>query len=490
LSKKPGLAQRTMDSISWNIVASLTLVVVGFVRSVLLARWLPVEVFGVYTLARSIVALTAPLTSFGMGGAYLHRAPETENEDRAAAVHFTLKLAFTTGWLVLLTIGALVFTEGADRMALLVLALARGGIQLAQTPRLILMRRVVHRRLALLQFLSIILSTIIALVLALQGITLWALLSVDLVTLAVTITVLYIWRPVWKPHISWSNRIVHYYLRFGSRTFLATVLSQALDRIDDLWTGIFLGNTALSYYSRAYRFATYPRSILAAPVNKVAGGTYAELKGDRLRLSQAFFRINALLVRSGFWLAGLLALVAPEFIRLLLGAKWLPMLDAFRLMLVFTLLDPIKATVASLFVAVGNPGQVVRARFVQLAILVAGIFALGPSFGITGVAVAVDIMVVAGMALLLWRARAYVDFSTLRLFAPPGLALALGLGLALAASELLSPASSDWLTGSVKAVVFSCTYGAVLFILERQQLLELVALLRNRFRIDSVRKWT
>ena len=36
--------------------------------------------------------------------------------------------------------------------------------------------------------------------------------------------------------------------------------------------------------------------------------------------------------------AVLLALVAPEFIRLALGAKWLPMLTAFRLMLVFTLL--------------------------------------------------------------------------------------------------------------------------------------------------------
>ena len=147
---------------------------------------------------------------------------------------------------------------------------------------------------------------------------------------------------------------------------------------------------------RAYTFATYPRRLLAMPVNAVAGGAYAELKGDRPGLSRAFFSSNALLVRSGFLLGGLLVLVAPEFTRLALGERWLPMVPAFRLMAVFTLLDPIRVTVSSLFVAVGRPEQVVRVRLWQLAAMVVGLFALGSRWGITGVAVVVDGVLLLG----------------------------------------------------------------------------------------------
>jgi O-antigen/teichoic acid export membrane protein len=250
--------------------------------------------------------------------------------------------------------------------------------------------------------------------------------------------------------------------------------------VDDLWAGLFLGKVPLSYYSRAYNFATYPRVILAGPINTVAGGTYAELKGDRKRLSKAFFRANALLVRSGFFLGGALALIAPEFIRLLLGAKWLPMLGAFRLMLVFTLLDPIKVTVGSLFMAVGKPEQVVKARAIQLVVLIAGLFALGLWLGIVGVALAVNAMLVVGMGILLLKARAWVDFSPRRLFGVPSLALLLAMGTAYAASMLPMAAGSDWRTGSIKALVFTLVYGVVLLAWERRQFADMLSFLTTR----------
>ncbi|MFC2036478.1 oligosaccharide flippase family protein [Chloroflexota bacterium] len=483
------LARRSVTSASWSVAANSISMVVLFVRSVLLARLLPVDVFGVYALAGSVISLSLVTVNFGMVGAFLHRAPETQDEDQTAAVHFTLKCLLVLLWAACLVVGALAFASGQLRTSLLLLAATASGMQLAQTPRLILLRRVVHRRLALLQVINAVLTTLVAVGLAWQGVTLWALLSTDLVSLLLALVAFYAWRPVWRPRIAWSPGVVRYFLRFGSRNFLADLLSQALDRIDDLWTGILLGKTPLGYYSRAYAFATYPRKILATPINLVAGGTYAELKGDRRRLSQAFFRTNALLVRGGFFLAGLLALVAPEFIRLVIGAKWLPMLDAFRLMLVFTLLDPIKLTVADLFVAEGRPELVAQARFVQLVCLIAGLFLLGPSLGIAGVALAVDTMLIVGITLLLRQASEFVDFSLTRLFAVPGLALVLGLVLAIGAMTQLRIPGSDWLTGLLKAVVFSAAYIAVLLIWERRQLLDAVKVLTRSWSQGMQRGW-
>jgi O-antigen/teichoic acid export membrane protein len=472
------LAQRTVTSITWNIVATLTKAVVLFVRSVLLARWLPVEVFGVYGFAAAIVGLSVSVVNFGMGRAFMHRAPETENEEQAAAVHFTLKLIFTLVWGTLLIAGAFVFTDGLTRIALLLLTVTSGSVQLAETPKLVLARRVVHRRLALIEFANILLATVLALMLAWRGATLWALLAIDLVTPIVTLVTLYIWKPVWRPRVAWSLPTVRYFLRFGSLDFLASVLWMALDRIDDLWTGIYLGETSLGFYSRAYSFAIYPRVFLATPVNTVAGGALCELKGDRLRLSRAFFQFNALLVRSGFYLAGLMNLVAPEFIRLFLGARWLPMLSAFRLMLVFSLFDPLRKILSHLFGAVGRPAQVIPSLLIRLLVLVVGLFVLGPWLGIAGVALAMDVTLVVGTAILLWQARTHVDCSLVRLFAPPGLALSSAWGMA----TLNIAPSSDWCTGFAKTVVFSVVYGAVLLAIERRQVVRMLQLVGQLLR--------
>ncbi|MBN1483080.1 MAG: oligosaccharide flippase family protein [Chloroflexia bacterium] len=470
----PSLSQRTISSASWNIASSAVQVLVGVARTWLLARWLPVYVFGIYAFGISVVNLSGVVPNFGMGGAFLHRDPETEHEEETARAHFTLKLIFTLAWAALLAIFALLFTEGETRTALLLLTLTGSGNHLTQTPRLILMRRVVHRRLALIQLVDVLLCAAVALGLARGGATLWALLATDIVTMVLNIVMLYFWRPVWRPRLEWVPQRIRYFLRFGSRNVLAVVLMNALDRVDDLWTGIFLGKgDPLGFYSRAYTFATYPSKILATPINTVAGGTYAELKGSRQRLSRAFFRTNAFLVRSGFYLAGLLALIAPEFIRLGLGEKWTPMVNTFRLMLLFTLFDPIKATVANLFIAAGEPEKVVKVRSIQLLILLVGLFSLGFWLGIEGVALAVDLMLVVGIIMLLALARAHVDFSPRRMFAFPALALVLALALAYGTSILPAVAGSDWRTGIVKTVVFSLVYGGMLLALERRQIIEM-----------------
>lgn len=488
MSKKQSLAQRTISSISWNFIGNGIRIVVGLVRSVLLARLLPIETFGVYAWAHSVVILSAILPNFGLGPAFLHRAPETKDEEQAARVHFTLHLLLTSIWaVVMILVAVTLIKDDARRLALLWITSITFGIRLTATPRLLMTRRVVHRRLSLIQITDTVFSSIVALGLALQGVSLWALLATDLATFLVSIVGFYVWRPVWRPRVSWQPEVMRYFMSFGSRNFIAGALQYVLDRIDDLWVGSYLGNTAMGLYSRAYTFAIYPRRFLAAPIQSVSTGTYSELKDDRKRLSQAFFRINAFLIRSGFLIAGLFALVAPEFIRQLLGAKWLPMLSAFRLMLIYTMFDPFKLTVANVLVAVGQPEKIARIRFIQLAVLLAGLFLLGPSWDIAGVALAVDAMLVVGIVALLWQVRTHVDFSFTRLFVAP--VLALGIAMVLARQAILLPGvlGSDWRAGAIKAIVFVALYGAVLLIFERRELSRMMLLVTKYLRIEHGR---
>jgi O-antigen/teichoic acid export membrane protein len=148
----------------------------------------------------------------------------------------------------------------------------------------------------------------------------------------------------------------------------------------------------------------------------------------------------------------------------------MPMLQAFQLMLVFTLLDPIKLTVASVLVAVGKPESISLIRSLQLLVMVFGLFVIGSRYNIAGVALAVDIMLVVGMLFFFSSVRRYVDFSLASLFLAPLAALLIAGILALAGAAFLDPVAQDWLLLFVKSVVFIPAFVILLVAFEGRRL--------------------
>jgi O-antigen/teichoic acid export membrane protein len=474
------IAQRSITSSAYTISSNLIQLVLNLVRSIALARLLFPEVFGVYIFISSIVTLTQALPNFGLTGAFL--SLKQLDQEEALKTHFTLNTAFHAVWAVVLLAGAWLLAAPETRWAYWTIVAASFLYQITQTPRALLTRRVEFRRIALMETISTVIDSAVAIGMALAGYGLWSLLVANLTGSLVQVLALFFIRPVWKPALGLSNPIARQFLSFGSKVWSGAILLQALDRVDDIWTGYALGDAALGFYSRAYRFATYPRKVLSKPLNEVALGAYAGLKEERLKLSQAFFRVNALMVRGNFLLAGLMVLVAPEFIRIVLGERWLPMLEAFRLMLVYTLLDPIKLMVSNLLITSGAPEKVTAARLVQLVVMLAGLVTLGPWLGIAGVALAVDLMMLVGIVILFREARRFVDYSAIKLFGRPLLALVPALALAFLAVSLPGlpgGAPSDWVTAAVKAVVFTLVYSLLLFLQERRDLPVLLNLLRS-----------
>jgi O-antigen/teichoic acid export membrane protein len=214
----------------------------------------------------------------------------------------------------------------------------------------------------------------------------------------------------------------------------------------------------------------------------VSIGVYAELSGERQKLSEVFFRINALLVRAGFLIAGLMVLISPEFIRLIIGSKWLPTLQALRFLLIFAMLDPIKLTVSHLFVALGLPEKVMRIRLIQLAVLGVGLFSLSAIWGISGVALAVDMMLIVGIFFLLQQAREFVDFSMRKLFLAPTIALIISGLLTFLALQLPRAQDSDWISAFVKIGVFVPAYLGLLFWQERRDVQRYIAMISNFYK--------
>jgi len=451
-----GLARQSVEAIVWKSGSHIIQIVILFFGSVILANLLTPEVFGTYTLVKSIVTFTQSIPAFGLGTAYINRSRESNHVD-AIGVHFTLTLIFTSVWAFLLVGASFIFRGRVDPI-LSALVLTTFVFQSTASARGEMIKRLSFQRPAVVEMSQALLGVMIAIHLARIGGGIWSLLSIDIVTAIVSVIGYYLIKPVWKPRIAWSRSIVRYYLSFGWRVVWAGVLNQALDKLDEIWTGLFLGDRLLGFYSRAYTFANYPRKALITPIFQITVGLYAKVKDDWIKLSNVFVVVNSLVVQGSFLISGSLIIIAPEFVTLALGEAWLPMLEVFQIMIVYIMLDPIRITVGNMFPAIGEPGELVKPRFIQLGVLVMCLPLLGSIFGIKGVAMSANIMVLAGTVMNLINAKKKVDYSLVDLFAIPFIAITLGLIITFTIINWFGDPGLSWRSGIVKLAIFIPLY--------------------------------
>lgn len=476
------LASRSINSVKWNSISNIFQLVLGVIQTIILARLLPIETFGVYAGAAAIVVITSSLSQFGMAAAFMHRCEETDDLQKTAAVHFTLQTIFSFGWLaVMLVIGFIFLRSQKDSTltAFLIIIVSQAIYNLTMTPRFIFARGVQFKRLSIITIIDTITTFIAAITLALLKKPLLALTVTQISNAVVHVVLLYFWKPIWLPRFGWDPKIVRYFLRFGGQQVVARFLMDALDRFDELWVRFYLGSVPLGFYSKAYSFAQYPSKIVAAPITSVSNATYSEIAADRKRLSEAFYRTNSLMIYSGMFIVGAFMLIAGEFIRVVLGERWMPMLLALQIMLPYAMFEPIKQTMANVFLAVGNPGIIVKIRGVQLAVMILCLFIFGNLYGVEGVAVAVDIMMVIGITLILLSVREYVDYSIKELFLVPGMAVLFGLLAGAGVDRFLLRSFSDIPAALIKGILFSLVYIGLIYIFNKKELIDLIKLLRK-----------
>ena len=465
------LTQRGISSFSWNLTANIIRVPIGFIQAVALARFLPVEYFGIYTGVLALTQMSSILFEFGLNKAFVHHAPETSNLQKALENLLSLKLILYTFWGLGMISVALLLFNGTRLMTFIIITCSIFITKLTEPPRMMLIRKVAHRRLAIIQTTNSILVAIFSIAIAYFHPSIWALLASNIVTSLWSVFTFYIWKPIWKPKLGWDIDIIKYFIQFGKKAVVGDFLNAAIDRVDDLWTNVFLGDQLLGYYSRAFKFATYPRFVLSMPVNTVSFGIYAEVKGNRYKLTKAFTQIVGFIIRSGFFLAGWLLWIASNFIVLFIGDKWLPMLSTFRIMTVFLLLDPIRLALSSVLIAEGKPEKVSKTSVIQIVVLIIGLFIFGIQFGIDGVAFAVDLMLIVSVTFLFSYLWNDIDFSLIKLFAAPSLSLVIAMLGTWMVLRVWNYQYSIFIDGVLKTLIFSAIYFIILIGMEGKDII-------------------
>ncbi len=265
------IARTAISGSAYSVAASVFTIALGIVRTVWLVRILAPEHFGVVAFAMFFVDLSAQIRGFGLGKAYIQRQ---HVDDKVFATYFTMRAVPLILSLVLLAafvpfIGNYYTSYSsltAVLYALIGISFFKGLNRIQFT---ILEKRMAFQAISSVSVISSIMMTIVAIALAELGFGLWSLVGERATGILVnTLAVWGYYRPR-RPRFGWDTQIAKELWRFGIKVWLGGTISFWLDRFDDFWTGAILGDVQLGFYDQAYKFANYPRRVVANPVVSV-----------------------------------------------------------------------------------------------------------------------------------------------------------------------------------------------------------------------------
>jgi len=452
----------------WNVLSNTLIIIVSLIQTIVLARILPIEFFGIYALSLAAVLLSSELAKFGMGAAILHLDDGEEGQvDKGLFdAFFTLQALFALIWLAVFILGIAAFVD-EHRLPLMAIAVSYFFVLITVPLQIFYVKIVQHRVLSLMRFVIAMSGALAAILVAYWYQSLWSLVMLNILEAVVACMIMFGVSSGWKPKLSFDGVACRKILSFGSKQFSSVLGLRVIERGPDLFVGSQLGAQALGLYSRAHQFSNFPGRVLAIPVEAVVRGVFSELKGSKEALNHYFFAVCSTLLVGAFLIGGGVFVISEELFTALLGERWLPMLPVFHLLIIYSLLNPVMNTFTSLIVVVGgDPLLITRVRLLQIGLLGLGCATLGSLLGIQGVALSVDIMLLVGFLWVYVAAKKYVDINLSRLLCSLILTflvsayIAFWVPVALGFEGIMLPC--------VKLMVYSLVFSLLLWIFNRE----------------------
>jgi O-antigen/teichoic acid export membrane protein len=378
----PKLARR---GLSWSLVLLAARYLLSMGSTALLARLLSPTDYGLLGMVAAITALAQASSDFGLSWATVQRTQLSRNQIDALLV---INTAFGLFLMVLCALSAPYVAAFYHRPELTNIMIAASTALLlsavAVQPSALMRRQMKLKELSLCSLWALLISAIVAIVLAQLGFGYWALVVQLILQQAIT-TALSFPMSGYFPRLPRNFLNLRSLVTFGGYSAAYGIVNYFARNLDNVLVGKFWGATALGYYSRAYFLMTLPGMIVMGVFSGVLIPAMASLRKEPARMEAVYVRALRLITVLGCAFAVGLAAAAPELVDFVYGPKWRAVVPILLWLSAASILQPIQNTVGWLYiVAERGQGMFIMGLFVAGSATLA--FAIGISSGPVGVA--------------------------------------------------------------------------------------------------------
>lgn len=316
------LKDKTVKGVIWSAVDRFSAQGIQFVFSILIARLLLPEDYGVIAMLGIFMAVSQTFIDSGFGTALIRKIDRTET-DFSTVFYFNIAVASVFYAILFFSAPAIAnfyetpLLESVTKVVALNLIInSLSGIHNAK-----LSIAIDFKSRAKISIITTLLTGAVGLWMAYAGYGVWALVVQNLFSSVLRTVMLWI-IVKWHPKLVFSWKSFKELFSFGSKLLASGLLDTLYNNIYTLVIGKVFSPSTLGVYSKANALAEFPSSNITGVLQGVTFPVLSTIQNEEERLADAykrFLRLSAFVV---FPLMVGLSAVADPFIRLALTDKW------------------------------------------------------------------------------------------------------------------------------------------------------------------------
>lgn len=359
----------TIRGTLWTYASLFSGRAVMFVSTVVLARLLSQDDYGVAAYATVFIAFLEVVGDLGVGAALIYHRDDPEATRTGFWLNLGAGLAlFALTWLAAPLVGEFYQDEraiGVTRaLALYFPISALGNIHSA-----LLYRNLAFGRRFLPNLVRNAGKGVVAILLAWFGFGAYSLIWGQVA--GVGLAVIAFWFAVpWQPALRFVTSHVRPLLSYGLRMISINFLSVLSTNLDYLFIGRYLGAAPLGVYTLAFRIPDLLISQACSVITTVAFPVYASLRDEPELLRESFLSTNRFLMAAIAPIGVGLAMVAEPVVLTFFTDKWQAAVPVMPAIAIYALTTSLFYNAGDVFKAIGRPEVLTYITLVELVIMV------------------------------------------------------------------------------------------------------------------------
>ncbi|MBZ0220459.1 MAG: lipopolysaccharide biosynthesis protein [Candidatus Methylomirabilis sp.] len=363
----------------------------GFIRTIILARLLAPEVFGLMSICLIVVKAAEIFTETGFGAALIHRKDHFEASRDTAFTMSIIRgcvLAISVFFLSPLIAAYYdnILLEDLIKVAALILFFH--GTQNINI--IAFQKELDFRRIAVLELTRAASAFLLLVGLAYYLGNIWSLVIGYVAVAAVDSVLTYIIIPG-RPRIRFKLSTARELFAYGKYITGLSIVVFIAAELDNLVIGKVLGMEMLGFYVIAFTLANLPTTHISKVTSRVMFPSYSKLQDDPHALREAYLKVLKLVASISIPAGAGLAVLSLEIVSVLYGERWAYSAGPLRILCVYGCIMAIMSLNGYIFNAIGKPNipfYFNAARLVLIAIL---IYPMTAWLGLYGAAIAVTL---------------------------------------------------------------------------------------------------
>lgn len=355
-----GLRRKTLVGIVWVTGTQVGRQVAYFVVSVILARMLTPQDYGLVGMVLIFTQFATLLSELGLGAALIQR--ESIQEIHCSSVFYAniiMGLVLTVFTIVLSPFLANFFHE--PRLASLsrLIAVNFTITSLNTVPHALISRKMEFWRSAIVEITAVVVAGIVAIILAKLGWGVWSLVWQMLITSATTTIALFLVTG-WHPSLRFDRSALADLWRFSGHLLSFNAINYWIRHSDNLLVGKFFDAAALGIYARAYSLMLLPLTQITSILTKVMFPALSRIQNDKDAVKRIYLRSLALIAMITFPMMFGLWVVSEHFVLALLGPRWSEVIPILRVFCLVGAVQSLSTTTGWIYQSQGRTDMMFR----------------------------------------------------------------------------------------------------------------------------------